>query len=124
MNMNLLRSLAFLFFFYNCASVLGQEIRYDSAGKADPFIPLVSEDGIVAAPKFDPSDIHIEGIIFDPNGGSMVLINGEFYKEGDSVAGANLISIFRDRVIMSKADEEKTLWIREEIVTSGEGDNA
>lgn len=102
------------------SSVLAEEIRYDSGGKRDPFIPLVTAEGIVDAKKFNTNDLQIEGIIFDPNGGSMVLVNGEFYKQGDHVNGANVISIFRDRVVLSQADEEKTLWIREEIVTPGD----
>ncbi len=98
------------------SSVMAQEIRYDSGGRRDPFIPLVTLEGIVDQKKFDSKDIKIEGIVFDPSGGSMVLINGEFYKEGDHVNGANVITIFRDRVILSQSDEEKTLWIREEIL--------
>ena len=98
------------------SSVLAEEIRYDSGGRRDPFIPLVTPEGVVDAKKFSAKDLRIEGIIYDPNGGSMVLINGEFYKQGENVNGANVITIFRDRVVLSQSDEEKTLWIREEIV--------
>lgn len=93
------------------------EIRYDSGGRRDPMMPLVGPDGIVAV-KFNPDDLHIEGIIFDSNrAGSLVLINGEFYKEGQTVNNSTIITIMKDRVILRQDDEEKTLWIREEIVS-------
>lgn len=103
---------------------MAEPIRYDSGGRKDPFVPLVSAEGVVNEKRFDASDIRVEGIVFDPNGGSMVLINNEFFKEGDHVNGANIITIFRDRVILSQSDEEKTLWIREEVVSSGDSANA
>lgn len=115
---------ALLFMLIFSASVLAEQIRYDNGGRRDCFIPLVNTEGIVDDKKFDASDINIEGIVFDPIEGSMVLINNEFYKEGDHVNGANIITIFRDRVILSQSDEEKTLWIREEIVSPGESSNA
>lgn len=93
-----------------------EEIRYDSGARRDPFIPLIGEGGMLAAKGFDPNGLNVEGIIFDPIEGSMVLINGELYKQGDHVLNANIINIFNDRVIFSQDDEEKTIWIREEIV--------
>lgn len=92
------------------------EIRYDSQNRRDPFIPLVGPGGALML-KFNPGDLNIEGIIYDPKaGGSLVLINGEFYKEGQSVGKATIVSIFKDRVVLRQDDEEKTLWIREEVV--------
>ena len=96
-------------------SVFAETIRYEKGDRRDPFISLVGADGIVSR-KFDASDINVEGIIYDPHGESMVLINGEFYKQGDNVKGANVITIFRDRIILGRSDEEKTIWIREEVV--------
>jgi len=104
--------------FLTSPSVFAETIRYEKGDRRDPFISLVGADGIVAR-KFDASDINVEGIIYDPHGESMVLINGEFYKQGDNVKGANVITIFRDRIILGRSDEEKTLWIREEIVKPG-----
>ena len=104
--------------FLSGTSVFAETIRYEKGDHRDPFISLVGADGIVAR-KFDASDINVEGIIYDPHGESMVLINGEFYKQGDNVKGANVITIFRDRVILGRSDEEKTIWIREEVVNQG-----
>lgn len=109
----------FIFFVFS-SSVLAETIRYDSGDRRDPFIPLVDPEGIVDSRKFDTSGLMVEGIIHDPNGESLVLINGEFYKEGDNVRGVNVITIFKDRVILGASDEKKTIWIREEIVNGGE----
>src|SRR3989338_925808 len=95
------------------------QIRYGSEGRRDPFIPLISPGGVL---KFGSSatGLNIEGIIYDRKGGSIVIINGESYKEGDSIQNMNLISILRDRIILAQEDQEKVLWIREEIVPEGE----
>jgi len=113
-----LGSLAIAFGFL--PSVRGtEEVRYASGARRDPFIPLVGPGGIVVK-TFDPTDLKVEGIIFDPNQGSLVLINGEFYKQGERVKNATLISIFKDRVILSQDDEQKVIWIREEIAQEGQ----
>ena len=97
-----------------------EEVRYDSGARRDPMIPLVGPDGIVSV-KFNPDDLNIEGIIFDMNrAGSLVLINGEFYKEGESVKNSTIITIMKDRVILRQDDEEKSLWIRDEVLDSNQ----
>ena len=96
------------------------EIVYNPGDQRDPMIPLVGPDGLRAGKQSFSGDLVVEGIILDEQEGSLVLINGEFYKQGDRVQDANIISIFKDRVILSQEDEEKTLWIREEIVSSGD----
>lgn len=98
-------------------------ILYESGDRRDPFIPLIGPGGL-KAPKAT-SDFQVEGIIFDPQQGSLVLINGEFYKQGQSVGEATVISVLKDRVVLSQDDTEKTLWIREEILQpKGEKKNA
>ncbi len=109
-----------LVFYLMCVSVIpslsAAEIVYDSGGRRDPFIPLVSaEGGLASAGDKKPSgDYHVEGIVFDPKEGSFALINGKFYKKGDQVDRAQLVSIFRDRVILNVNSEEKVVWLREE----------
>lgn len=95
------------------------EIKYDSGNRRDPFIPLVGPGGVVTM-KFNPGDLNIEGIIFDSRRtGSLVLVNGDFYKEGQTVGKATIMSIFKDRVVLRQDDEEKVLWMREEVVPAG-----
>lgn len=117
-----IRWAVFLFMLLNSgffSLAFADEIRYDSGNRRDPFLPLVGPGGMVLQ-KFNPGDLNIEGIIFDPRGsGSLVLVNGEFYKEGQTVNKATIMSIFKDRVIFRQDDEEKVLWIRDEVVGSG-----
>ncbi len=94
------------------------EIQYESANRRDPFVPLVGPGGVVAR-EFNPVGLAVEGVIYDPPYGSLALINGEFYQEGATVENASIISIFKDRVILAQGDEEKILWLREELLTPG-----
>ncbi len=106
-----------LFFLIFSTSVFAAEIRYDNGGRRDPFTPLIGPNGALTY-KFNPTDLNIEGIIYDPRGTSLVLLNGEFYKEGQTVKNATVISIFKDRVLLRQEDEEKTIWLRDEILDS------
>jgi len=99
--------------------VFGAEIRYDSAGRRDPFVPLVGPDGLIMK-KSARADFVIEGIIFDSEGGSMVIVNGKVYRPGDTVDGAIIVQIYQDRVLLAQEEEQKTVWLREEIAEEGE----
>jgi hypothetical protein len=103
--------------FFSTASA--DQASYENGGRRDPFIPLIGPNGILTQ-KISTSDLNVEGIIYDPSKGSLVLVNGEFYKQGDSIGVATVITIFKDRVIFKQEDEEKTIWIREEIAGGGE----
>jgi type II secretory pathway component PulC len=94
-----------------CADV----IKYDSGERRDPLIPLIGPNAVIEKTKHK-MDIDLQGIIIDREQGSMVLIDGEFYREGDRVGNMNVISIFADRVIFSQDDEQKIIWLREEIL--------
>ncbi len=100
------------------STAYAEEIRYDRGARRDPMIPLVGPGGIVQ--KIPTGDFNIEGIIYDPPAGSLVLINGEFYKPGDTINRASIISILKDRIILQVQEEQKTLWLREEISNEGE----
>ena len=95
------------------------EIPYDSGNRRDPFIPLVGEGGVVVH-AFNPTDLKVQGIIYDPQHGSLVLINGDFYKQGEKVQNATIANIFKDRVILAQDDLQKTLWLNEEPAEGGE----
>ncbi|MFA6599398.1 MAG: hypothetical protein WC352_04390 [Candidatus Omnitrophota bacterium] len=91
------------------------EIAYDSGGRRNPFVPLVGKDGMVQV-KAHGDSLTVDGIVYDPAGDSIVLIKGESYREGDSFANMTITSIFRDRIVLHQSDQEKVLWIREEVV--------
>ena len=96
-------------------------VAYESGGRRDPFIPLLGPGGLKMTKT--TTDLQVEGIIYDPPAGSLVLINGDFYKQGQTVGNATIISVLKDRVILSQDDSEKTIWMREEILPKGEKKN-
>ena len=102
--------------FFSVASA--GEIQYHSADRRDPFIPLIGPDGSLryGALSFKSGEFKVEGIIYDPVEGSYALINGQFLKEGDQINNAQVVSILRDRVILSVNNEQQVIWLREEVV--------
>lgn len=92
------------------------EVLYDAGARRNPFVPLVSDDGALkdGRNRLAAGEYNVEGIIFDPREGSFALINGRFYKTGDQIDSAQLISILKDRVILFVNDSEKIVWLREE----------
>ena len=90
---------------------------YESKDKRDPFIPLVTKDG-----KLMPSrsavgtvgDMVLEGIIYDPKGGSVAILNDMALKENDQLGGITVKKIERDKVILFFKDKEYTLKLKEQ----------
>ena len=95
-----------------------ETLVYTDGGRRDPFIPLIGPGGVQTSKS--RGDMHLEGIIYDPPAGSLVLINGEFYKQGQRIGESTVMSILKDRVVLLQDDEQKTLWVREEILPKGE----
>ncbi len=91
------------------------DVTYEAGTRRNPFVPLVTEEGSLKnAAKVSTGEYKVEGIIFDPKEGSFALINGRFFKTGDQIDNAQLVSILKDRVVLSVNDSEKTVWLREE----------
>ncbi len=80
---------------------------YDAKGRRDPFLQWAeggnSKNGV------STQDLRVEGIIFDPAQGSLVVINGVVLKEGDSVGSYKVSKIEKNRVLISK--KEGALWL-------------
>ena len=88
------------------------ELRYDAGGRRDPFVPLSGENNTLVTPT--SSGVKLEGIIYDPEGRSMAILNGKSYQKGETVGDATVVKILKDRVVISVGNEEKTLRLREE----------
>lgn len=95
-----------------------EEIRYDSGSRRDPFIALVGPEGVIKQ-SFNSSGLNLEGVIYDPKSGSLALINGQFYRQGDHVEQAILTRIQKDRVTLTKDEEQKILMLRDENEEEG-----
>ncbi len=80
---------------------------YDPKGERDPFIPLVTADGrlLKVGQKEQAKGVSLEGIIFDKEGGSFAIINGDVVKIGDQSEDYQVLKIESDRVILIKNGE-------------------
>lgn len=88
--------------------VQAAETAYNSDGKRDPFIPLVHDGRFVAVAggglsKESPvSDLHVAGIVWDPAGSSLALINDTEVKVGDQLGEYRVVEIRPDAVVLLK----------------------
>lgn len=87
---------------------------YDSAGRRDPFSPLVRDGKLVSTmpgATGDGSTPTLYGILWDPGGNSIALINDLEAKVGDTVSGYMVKEIRQDAVVLDGGGELKTLRI-------------
>lgn len=104
------------------APAQGQEYKYYSKGKRDPFIPLVTGEakaGLGLQAVEDIDDVRVEGVIFDPNGKSIVVLNDEILKEGDKMYNVEVLRINRNSVTIKIHDRAHSISLVEE----GGGEN-
>lgn len=71
------------------------KLVYDSQGKRNPFMPLVTKEGVLL--RFDTpknsTGIFLEGIIFDDTGVSYAIVNSEVVMTGDKINGYQVLKI-------------------------------
>lgn len=83
-----------------------EEFVYDSQGKRNPFMPLISPDGrFLRLDKEDTKakdDIMLEGIIYDKHGRSYAIMNSLVVGVGDFVEGYQLYKIDQEKVSLIK----------------------
>ena len=87
-----------------------EEIRYQSGDRRDPFIAV----NRTIAPGSVEAGIKVEGIIYDVNGKSIVVIRGEPYKVGDVVGDQKIVAIHQSKIVASLKGVESEYWISSE----------
>jgi len=90
--------------------------KYNSQGRRDPFIPIVTTDGrlIKVQPEGGVTGLALEGIILDENGVSYAMINGDVVKIGDDVNGFEVLKIEDNKVILIKDGEPLEIELNKE----------
>lgn len=92
------------------------EFVYDAQGKRDPFISLITADGLLL--KLDreenKSALSVEGIIYDKGGVSYVLVNGTVAKIGDQVGEYQVLRIEQKKVVFIKEGQTFEVIIEKE----------
>ncbi len=82
-----------------------RDFTYQDKGNRDPFISLVTPDGRIlpgARAVSETGNIELEGIIWDPSGKSLAIINGKPVKEKQRIMGMQVLKIKKASVILQK----------------------
>ncbi|MFH1678511.1 MAG: hypothetical protein ABH914_02700 [Candidatus Omnitrophota bacterium] len=87
---------------------------YDDNGRRDPFVALVTPDGrlLDLEPADSEKNIVLEGIIYDEDGRSYAIINGDVVGVGDYVLGHTVLKIEGNKVTILQ-DNEPTEYMLE-----------
>ena len=98
--------------------------HYDAEGRRDPFRPLIFDGrmvGVIGEPSTpDATDQPVlYGILWDPGGNSIALINDAEAKVGDTVNGYQVTEIRHDAVVVTNGGEPVVLQIAFETPPSG-----
>ena len=77
---------------------------YNAHAKRDPFVPLVTmttrqASGLLGVENRE--DITIEGLVYDPASGSIVIANGTVLREGEQVGNLKVIEVKSNGAIFS-----------------------
>lgn len=92
-----------------------ENYAYKNEGRRDPFVPLISSSGyLINLEPEDKTALRLEGIMFDPKGDSMAIINGELVRVGESIGDAFVSTIETDRVIVIKDNQNIEIPLRKE----------
>ena len=92
------------------------DFSYKKKGR-DPFWPLVTEEGKLVQ-GFDMvtlENIYLEGIVWDPNGDSMVMMNGMVLHQGDRIGDYTILKIENDRILLQVGEEQHFLNLEKDF---------
>lgn len=92
---------------FNITSFAQNEFIYDAKGERNPFMPLITDEGMLIKikPRLTSSNLELEGIIFDNVSMSYAIVNGAVVKVGDFVGDYQVLRIQADKVIFIKDGE-------------------
>lgn len=95
----------------------GEVYVYDSQGKRDPFLPLVSLDGRILEPqiaKDGEGKPQLEGIIYEAGNTSYAVVNGEVVRAGDASGPYQILEIYQEKVVFVKGGERLEIELKKE----------
>ncbi len=111
---SLLFALCSLLFALSCFAQ--EEFIYDSKGKRNPFIPLVTSDGRLL--KLDKEEgkasLLIEGVIYGEHGLSYAIVNGTVVKIGDKIGDYQVLKIEKKRIVFIKEGQPLEIELAKE----------
>jgi len=116
--------LIFTVFFLQLCVNYGQDVAasnetvfvYDSCENRDPFMPLITKDGKPLATHVkirSIGDVAVEGLLYDPMGDSIVIVNDVILKKGDTASEITVKDIRKDSVTLSFKGKDHNFNIKE-----------
>ncbi|MBI4341109.1 MAG: hypothetical protein HY598_02365 [Candidatus Omnitrophica bacterium] len=96
--------------------------KYDAGGHRDPFAPLILNGRLMGAGARSPRDLSkptLHGILWDPIGRSIALIDDTEVRVGDTVRGYRVAAIRQDEVVLEGDGQSVVLQIAFETQPSG-----
>jgi len=93
-----------------------EKFVYDPHGRRDPLLRLVTPSGNIISyeSNYEITDLALEGIIFDPAGKSLAIINGNVVKLSDKMGIFIVSEITRNKVVLLKGEEKFVLELKKE----------
>lgn len=91
-----------------------ESFQYDAKGRRDPFVPLVRDGHVVTPVAGTPmpnAKPILYGILWDPGGPSIALIDDEELGVGGTVSGYRVAEIRQDAVVLVGGEESLVLQI-------------
>ena len=107
---------AFGMIFLSSSLSAAEKSLYNAHGKRDPFWRLVSPSGALLNYDSDLqlSDMALDGIISDPNGQNLAIINSVIVKTNDKIGLYVVSEVDKDKVILTKGAEIYVLKLKKE----------
>ncbi|MBU2541042.1 MAG: hypothetical protein KJ593_03975 [Candidatus Omnitrophica bacterium] len=92
------------------------EFTYTIHNERDPFLPFVTPDGYIVnlQAQTEIADINLEGIIFDAQGRSLAVINGDVIAENEFVGEFQLKEIKKDKIILQNGQKTYIIELTKE----------
>jgi ribosomal protein S4E len=80
---------------------------YEKGNKKNPFIPIITNDGQLLNIEEENKEVNfvLEGIIYDKEGNSMAIINGQILGKNDTILDAKIVEVRKDSVVYVKDEE-------------------
>ena len=80
---------------------------YEKGNKKNPFIPIITNDGQLLNIEDEDKEVSfvLEGIIYDKDGNSMAIINGQILGKNDTILDIKIVEVRKDSVVYVKDGE-------------------
>jgi hypothetical protein len=104
-----------IFAFAFCLLCFAQEdFVYDSEGRRDPFLVLVTPDGrLLKLDQESKKGLLLEGIIYDKNSLSYAIVNGTIVRVGEKVEDYQVLKIEKNKVLFIKKGQITEIQLKE-----------